>query len=92
MNNPIGRGLFNGWQLSGISSLASGIPVRLSFGGDAASGGIAVAYFGTADVVGPSNGGGNALAPVYDPATARGRGVKSGEKILDINCIRPGLW
>ncbi len=86
MNNPVGRGLLNGWQVSGISSLASGIPVRLSFGGDAASGGIAVAYYGTADVVGPSNNGGNALAPVYtcDP---RAGGSKIGEKILDINCI-----
>ena len=26
MDNAFGRGLLNGWQLSGISSLASGIP------------------------------------------------------------------
>jgi hypothetical protein len=86
MNNPIGRGLFNGWQLSGISSMASGIPYRLSFTGAAANNSIAVGYFGTADVVGPSNGAGNALAPVYtcDP-TLSGKGV--GEKVLDINCI-----
>src|SRR2546426_3698658 len=38
MNNPIGRGLLNGWQLSGISSMASGIPYRLSFSGDAGAG------------------------------------------------------
>ena len=62
MNNPIGRGLLNGWQLSGISSLASGIPYRLSFAGDAASGAISAAYFGTADVVGPSNGAGPGVA------------------------------
>ena len=37
MDNAVGRGLLNGWQLSGISSLASGIPIRLSFSGDAAS-------------------------------------------------------
>jgi hypothetical protein len=86
LNNPIGQGLLNGWQLSGISSMASGIPIRLSFAGDAASGGVAVAYFGTADVVGPSNSGGNALAPVYscDPRLD-GQGV--GDKILDLNCI-----
>ena len=63
MDNAFGRGLLNGWQLSGISSLASGIPVRLSFTGAAGSGAIAAAYFGTADVVGPSNSGGNGLAP-----------------------------
>ncbi len=86
MNNVVGRGLLNGWQLSGISSLASGIPIRLSFTGDAAGAGIATGYFGTADVVGPSNTGGNGLAPVYscDPRTSGG---KVGEKILDLNCI-----
>ncbi|PYR92101.1 MAG: hypothetical protein DMF84_14275 [Acidobacteria bacterium] len=86
MNNPIGRGILNGWQVSGISSMASGIPYRLTFAGDAGSGGIAAAYFGTSDVVGPSNNGGNALAPVFtcDPRTGNG-GV--GEKVLDINCI-----
>ena len=33
MDNAFGRGLLNGWQLSGISSMASGIPMRLSFCG-----------------------------------------------------------
>ncbi len=86
MNNPIGRGLLNGWQLSGISSMASGIPIRPTFSGAASSSAVAAAYFGTADVVGPSNSGGNALAPVYtcDPRTGN-TGV--GEKILDYNCI-----
>ena len=87
MDNAVGRGLFDGWQVSGISSLASGIPVRLSFSGDAASNQIAVGYFGTADVVGPAlGGGGNALAPVYN-CDPRLDGTKVGAKILDINCI-----
>jgi hypothetical protein len=86
MNNPIGRGLLNGWQVSGISSMASGVPIRLSFSGDAASGPIAAAYFGTADVVGPSNGGGNGLAPVFSCDPRLG-GSEVGEKILDVNCI-----
>lgn len=86
LNNPIGRGIFNGWQLSGISSLASGIPIRPTFSGDAASNAIATAYFGTADVVGPSNTGGNALSPVYtcDPRVS---GSKVGERVLDPSCI-----
>jgi Carboxypeptidase regulatory-like domain/TonB-dependent Receptor Plug Domain len=86
MNNPVTRGILNGWQVSGISSVASGIPIRLSFAGDAASGGIAAAYFGTADVVGPSNAGGNALAPTYtcDPRLG---GTAVGAKILNLNCI-----
>jgi hypothetical protein len=87
LNNPIARAVFNGWQVSGISSLASGIPIRLSFAGDAAGKGIAAAYFGTADVVGPGLGaGGNALAPVYtcDPRLGN---TAIGTKLLDINCI-----
>jgi hypothetical protein len=87
MDNPVGRGLLNGWQLSGISSLASGIPIRLSFTGDAGSPGVAAAYFGTADVVGPTAAsGGSGLAPVYtcDP---RVDGSKVGQAILDLSCI-----
>jgi hypothetical protein len=86
MNNAVGRGLLDGWQISGISSLASGIPIRLSFAGDAANNAIATAYFGTADVVGPSNSGGNALAPTYscDP---RLPGKEVGQKILNLSCI-----
>ncbi len=86
MNNPVGRGLLNGWQLSGISSMASGIPIRLSFTGDAGGGPTAASYFGTADVVGPSNTGGNGLSPRYtcDP---RLPGSAVGEKILDVGCI-----
>jgi hypothetical protein len=49
------RGVLNGWQLSGISTLASGIPITPIFSGDAASGAVAASYFGTADVVGASN-------------------------------------
>ena len=37
MDNWFGRGLLNGWQLSGITSLASGVPYRLSFSGAAGS-------------------------------------------------------
>ena len=86
LSNPITRGVLNGWQLSGISSLASGIPVRPSFSGDAAAAAISAAYFGTADVVGPSNNNGNGLAPVYtcNPVTGN---VNVGEKLLDLNCI-----
>jgi Carboxypeptidase regulatory-like domain/TonB-dependent Receptor Plug Domain len=87
MNNGFGRALLNGWQLSGISSVASGIPMRLNFSGAAGAASTAVGYFGTADVVGPSNSGGNALVPVYtcDPRT----GDKDvGEFVLDINCIK----
>src|SRR5262249_34124347 len=77
----------NGWQLSGISTLASGIPITPTFSGDAASSAISAAYFGTADVVGPSNSSGNGLAPVYtcNPVTGNGN---VGQKMLNVNCIK----
>ncbi len=86
MDNAFGRGVLNGWQLSGISSMASGIPYRLSFSGAAGNKQTATSYFGTADVVGPSNTGGNGLAPKYtcDPNLS---GSQVGEKVLDLNCI-----
>jgi len=87
MDNGFGKALLNGWQLSGISSLASGIPIVPSFSGAAAQASIAAAYFGTADVVGPSNSGGNALSPVYSCDPNVSNNGKVGEKILDINCI-----
>ncbi len=90
MNNPFGRGLLNGWQLSGISTLASGVPIFLGFGGQAGGDGVTQAIFGTPDIIGnPGPGGGDrgGLSPIYtcDPRTGN-TGV--GEKILDINCIK----
>jgi hypothetical protein len=85
-NSAVAKAALNGWQLSGITSLASGIPIVPVFSGAAASAAVATTYFGTADVVGPSNTAGNALAPVYtcDPRTGN-TGV--GQSILNINCI-----
>jgi hypothetical protein len=90
MDNVVGRGLFNGWQLSGISTMASGVPIFLGFGGQAGSNDLSRAIFGTPDIIGnPGPGGGNrgALVPIYtcDPRTGN-TGVN--EKILDINCIQ----
>jgi hypothetical protein len=90
MSNPIGRGLLNGWQLSGISTLASGVPIFLGFGGQAGGEGVTQAIFGTPDIIGnPGPGGGDrgALSPIYscDPRTGN---TGLGEKILDINCIK----
>ena len=89
MNNGFGRALLNGWQLSGISTMASGVPIFLGFGGQAGSNNLSRAIFGTPDIIGnPGPGGGNrgALVPIYtcDPRTGN-TGV--GEKVLDINCI-----
>jgi hypothetical protein len=86
--NPLLRGVFNGWQVSGISTAASGIPIWLAFSGQAGTANIAQAYYGTPDVVVLSrpDGQGTGLLPVYtcDPTTGN---TSHGEKLLDINCI-----
>jgi hypothetical protein len=86
LNNAFGRGLLDGWQLSGISTFMSGVPIHLWFAGDAAGNGVSQAYFGTPDVVGPA-GPSNGLAAAFacDP---RLRGADIGEKILNIDCIK----
>ena len=87
LDNAVMRGVLNGWQLSGISTLASGIPITPQFSGDAGSAAVSVGYFGTADVVGPGNVRGAGLAPVYtcDPTTGN---FDVGEKMLNLDCIQ----
>jgi hypothetical protein len=89
MDNPFGRGLLNGWQVSGISTAASGTPIYLRFTGAAGSTDAAVSYYGTSDSIlvyenGNFQRGG--IAPVFtcDP---RLDGRDAGEFFLDINCI-----
>jgi hypothetical protein len=86
--NAFLKGLVNGWQLSGISTVASGIPIWLGFSGPAGSGDISQAYYGTPDTVLLTGPGSiqSGLAPVYscDPRTGNGN---VGEKMFDVSCI-----
>jgi hypothetical protein len=88
-NNVISRAVLNGWQMSGITTFQSGIPVRLRFNGDIASGGVGLAFFGTDAFDGGGGGAGNAgaVTPVYLGNPAVKNNKKVGEKILDINAL-----
>jgi hypothetical protein len=83
--NPVLRGLLNGWQVSGISTFASGYPIRLRFTGDIATGGMATAWFGTPDAAGGTGVGG--ITPLYlgDPRIKGAR--KRNDKLFDITKI-----
>jgi hypothetical protein len=85
VNNAVSRGLFNGWQISGITTVASGTPIRLKFSGDLAQEGLAVAAFGTNAFQTDQNSVG-AIAPIFirDP---RLDGKNAGERILDLDAI-----
>jgi len=87
--------ILNGWQVSGITTWASGVPYQVSFGGDIASAGAQLAWFGTNDHRGfriqnaASGGATSAIAPIFtcDPrAGASGNGV--GDTLLDLSCIQ----
>ncbi len=83
--NPFTRGIFNGWQLSGITTFSSGAPIRLRFSGDISSGAISRGFFGT-DAFDTGSGNVGAIAPVFSRKPALG-GTRAGEKMFDINAI-----
>ena len=85
-NNKFTRGLFNGWQMSGITTYQSGTPIRLRFIGDLSSGGQAVGWYGT-DAFNTQGQSAGAIAPVYlrNPSIS---GSAIGSKVFDISALQ----
>jgi hypothetical protein len=84
-------GIVNGWQISGISTYASGLPINISFTGDMASDSVGQAWWGTPDHVGyriQGNVGSQdtTIAPVFSCNPVAG-GSDVGEKLFNIDCI-----
>lgn len=79
------RGLLNGWQLSGINTIQSGIPIRLRFSGDI-GGAAAAAYFGS-DAFSNSNGSSGAIAPTFSANPQQGSGTNLRDRILNLSAI-----
>ncbi len=81
-------GILNGWQISGITTWASGVPISIGFAGDIASMGIP--WWGTPDHVGyrvqNQASAGSSITPLLTCNPALG-GTKVGQKILDVNCF-----
>ena len=65
-DNIVTRGILNGWQMSGITTVQSGIPIRLRFTGDIASADTAQAWYGS-DAFNGTNAGASlgAVTPIY---------------------------
>jgi hypothetical protein len=91
-DHSITRGILNGWQMSGITTFQSGHPIRLKFSGDIASGGEAVAWYGS-DAFNGTNAGASlgAVTPIYlrNPSQSGG---KVGEKIFDLGALQIPLF
>lgn len=85
LENGFTRAALNGWQLSGITTIQSGNPIRLRFGGDIAGAGASLGTFGS-DAFSNSNGSSGAIAPVLlrNPSTG-GSGFDT--RILDLSAI-----
>jgi Carboxypeptidase regulatory-like domain/TonB-dependent Receptor Plug Domain len=91
LNKRFLRGVFNGWQMSGITTFQSGTPIRLRFSENNGLGigqnDIARAFFGTDafNINGAQNVGG--ITPVYlrDPRISNNG--KIGDRIFDINAF-----
>ena len=86
--------IVNGWQISGISTWASGVPIAVGFTGDIVSASNANAWYGTPDHVGfriqnsTGAGAGNVITPVFTCDPRQGvSGHSVGDKILNVNCI-----
>ena len=88
-NNAFTRGALNGWQLSGISTIQSGTPIYLKLGGDIASAGAAIAYFGSNAFV---NAGGVNLGAVTTGykgnPTSGSTGNGFGDSWLNLNQLQ----
>ena len=83
--NPVTNGIFNGWQLSGITTIQSGIPIRLKFTGDIATGAEALGWYGS-DAFNGTNAGASlgAITPIYLGNPQVG-GTALGSKAYDLS-------
>jgi hypothetical protein len=83
--NPVTRGVFNGWQVSGITTVQSGIPIRLRFTGDIATAGTALGWYGS-DAFNGVNAGASlgAITPLYLGNPQVG-GTQLGAKVYDLS-------
>lgn len=86
LNKPVLRGVFNGWQLSGITTIQSGIPIRLRFTGDINSTDMAQGWYGTNAFNTQGNSTG-AIAPLYLKNPTLGGSTTVGGKYLDLNAL-----
>ncbi|HKP14282.1 MAG TPA: carboxypeptidase regulatory-like domain-containing protein [Blastocatellia bacterium] len=85
--NWLTKGLLNGWQMSGITTFSSGVPIKLKLSGDISGGGVASAWIGS-DAFAQSNVSSGAVPPVFLRNPQVTGGLSLGERFLDLNAIQ----
>ncbi|MFL6332562.1 MAG: carboxypeptidase regulatory-like domain-containing protein [Pyrinomonadaceae bacterium] len=85
--NAFTRGILNGWQMSGITTVQSGIPIRLRFTGAISTTDTAQAWYGS-DAFNGSNAGASlgAVTPIYLRNPQRG-GTALGSFAYDLSAL-----
>ena len=85
-SNKFTRGVFNGWQMSGITTFQSGAPIRLNFGGAITNAANLFAFFGSNAAIGSgaSRGG---IRPILLSNTQTGRS-KNNDTYLQLSQIK----
>jgi hypothetical protein len=86
MDHKITRGLLNGWQMSGITTIQSGTPIRLRFSGDLSGTGQALAWYGS-DAFNAQGQSVGAITPIYVRNPVLG-GNKLGQKLFDLSALQ----
>jgi hypothetical protein len=88
LDNGVMRAILDGWQMSGITTIQSGTPMRLRFSGNLPTTNNAVAWYGT-DAFNTAGEGQSVgpITPIFlgNPAIS---GSKLGDKILDISKLQ----
>ena len=84
-SNGVTNAIFNGWQISGITTIQSGIPIRLRFTGAIAQTSQAVGWYGS-DAFNGTNAGASigAITPIYLGNPQKG-GTALGSKAYDLS-------
>jgi hypothetical protein len=83
IKNAFGRGVLNGWQISGITTFSSGKPLNLRFSGDVPN--LALAALGS-DAFSTAQYTPGGIAPVYTKNPIL-NGKNVGESTLDLSAI-----
>jgi hypothetical protein len=87
-SNVVTNGIFNGWQISGITTVQSGTPIRLKFVGDIASTSNALAWYGSDAFNIPNSAASlGAVTPVYLSNPQVG-GTGLGDKVFDLSQLQ----
>jgi hypothetical protein len=86
-SNGFTRAVLNGWQMSGITTFQSGVPIKLKFSGDIAAATVAAAWVGT-DAFGQAGVSTGAIAPILarNPQTTGGTTLR--ERFLDLGTVQ----